>query len=642
MRFRITLLWGKKYQVAVDLAILALAFTLSYLLRFDFQVPNHEIHHYKLQLPFVVAVQWVAMLSFGVYSFIWRYVGMREINAFVYAGVASALPILAFRLTLPPGLAGYRVPLSIIILDGLLVFLGTLGVRGVRRAIYEWFEESRPEPGSKKRTSVLLIGAGRAGQYAATEILRNSQSEIEIEGFVDDDPHKVGAIIAGFKVLGKTADLAALVHEHKIDHVIITIASASRQQYRRILDICDSIAVRVRVIPSLSDLMHGKLKVSRIRDLQIDDLLGRPPVVLLHDGMRAFLEGRAVMVTGAGGSIGSELARQIACYHPAKLILVERAEFALFSIHRELSEAWPGLEICPHVTDVGNEARMRHLFATHLPQVVIHAAAHKHVPMMETNVAEAVSNNVFTTSVLGELAGEFGVQAFVLISTDKAVRPTSVMGACKRAAELTIQQLQQRYRTRYVAVRFGNVIGSQGSVIPIFYEQIRKGGSVTVTHPEMKRYFMTIPEAAQLVLQAATMGEGGEIFILDMGEPVKILDVAKDVITLSGLRPFKDIDIVFTGLRPGEKLFEELVISEEYMAKTRHPRIYIGKIAGCSQAQLERALQRMAILYQQGDEAGLRDVLAELIPEAAISRKKAAAAMAGAPPIRHPVAPGSD
>jgi FlaA1/EpsC-like NDP-sugar epimerase len=353
--------------------------------------------------------------------------------------------------------------------------------------------------------------------------------------------------------------------------------------------------------------------------VQIEDLLGREPVRLDEVDMSRFLESKTIMVTGAGGSIGSELARQAARFQPARVLLVERAEFALFNIDRELREAWPGLGIVALVADAGDEQRMRFIFNAYRPQVILHAAAHKHVPMMEHNTTEALKNNVLATSLLGELAGRTGAEAFVLISTDKAVRPSSVMGASKRMAELVVQDLNRRHRTRYVAVRFGNVIGSAGSVIPIFREQIRKGGPVTVTHPDMVRYFMTIPEAAQLVLQAGAMGEGGEIFILDMGQPVRILDLAKDTIVLSGFKPFEDIDIVFTGVRAGEKLFEELEITEECMTRTRHPKIFIGKIAAYPEEKVRRALRQLAIYSDDGNEARLRAYLNELLPEARVA-----------------------
>jgi FlaA1/EpsC-like NDP-sugar epimerase len=368
--------------------------------------------------------------------------------------------------------------------------------------------------------------------------------------------------------------------------------------------------------------LQGKVQVTRIRSVQIEDLLGREPVYLDEEQLGQFLAGKRVMVTGAGGSIGSELARQVARFHPSRLLLVERAEFALFEIDGDLRRTRPEIDVVPLVADVCDEARMRMLLSEHKPQILLHAAAHKHVPLMESNPGEAIKNNILATRMLGELAGEHQVEAFVLISTDKAVRPTSIMGASKRVAELAIQDLGKRYPTRYVAVRFGNVIGSAGSVVPIFREQIRRGGPVTVTHPEMRRYFMTIPEASQLVLQAGAMGEGGEILILDMGKPVRILDLAEEMITLTGLRPYVDMAIDFTGLRPGEKLFEELELSGEQIAKTRHPKIYIGKLNAYPSEEVERALRYLEELARDGDGTAVRKFLNSILPEASLGVRR--------------------
>ena len=450
----------------------------------------------------------------------------------------------------------------------------------------------------------------------AREIGNRGDIDLEVKGFVDDDPKKQGSVIYGIRVLGRMEELGRLVREQNIDHVVISLAQASRAEFRRILEICRSVPVNVRTIPGLYELLQGRVEVSRIRNVQIEDLLGRAPINLDEESMRRLLVDRTVMVTGAGGSIGSELARQAAHFRPSCLLLVERAEFALFNIERELHELFPNLLLVPLVIDVGDEASMRNVFTEYRPEVIVHAAAHKHVPMMEQNPCEAVKNNVLATLLLGTLAGEYEVETFVMISTDKAVRPTSVMGASKRVAELVVQQLNGRYRTRYVAVRFGNVIGSAGSVIPIFREQIQKGGPVKVTHPDMVRYFMTIPEAAQLVLQAGAMGEGGEIFILDMGEPVNILDLAKDTITLSGFKPYEDIEIVFTGVRPGEKMFEELQTTEEAVAKTRHPKIFIGKISAYPDEVVYDALERFSFYARNGARRELRRALNELLPEA--------------------------
>jgi FlaA1/EpsC-like NDP-sugar epimerase len=608
----------RRTQFALDLSVMTLAFVFAYLLRFDFAVPLDELQRGVVQLPIVVTAQFVTLIVAGVYAFVWRYIGMAEIKTFLLAAGGSALPFIILRLVLPESLMAWRVPLSIIVIDTVLAFGGIVGMRVLRRAVYERFEKQRKlasGPSLLKRP-ILLIGAGRAGMMAAREIRDNAGIDLEVKGFVDDDPNKQGTLIGGVRVLGTTEELAGLVREHAIDHVVISIAQASRAEFRRLLELCERVPVKVRTIPGLYELLQGKVEVSRIRNVHIEDLLGRPAINLDEESMRDLLVGRSVMVTGAGGSIGSELARQVARFQPARLLLVERAEFALFNIERELRELDPQLALVPCVVDAGDETGLRQVFEAYRPAIVVHAAAHKHVPLMEENPCEAVKNNVLATHRLGCLAGEFGVEAFVLISTDKAVRPTSVMGASKRVAELVIQQLNSQYRTRYVAVRFGNVIGSAGSVIPIFREQIRKGGPVKVTHPEMVRYFMTIPEAAQLVLQAAALGEGGEIFILDMGEPVRILDLAKDTITLSGLKPFEDIDIVFTGIRPGEKLFEELQTTEEAVTKTSHPKIFIGRIKACPNEVVQQALTRLAQFARLGAEREVRLLFNELLPEA--------------------------
>jgi FlaA1/EpsC-like NDP-sugar epimerase len=605
-------------QFGLDITVLVAAFVLAYLLRFEFVVPEKELGNALQQLPYVVVVQFVALVLAGVYSFIWRYVGLGEIKAFVYASLWSALALGAVRLTLPDRFGGWRVPISIILMATFLSFVGVLGLRVLRRLLYELSQrrERTTLAANEERVPTLLVGAGRAGVLATREIVGRGDTNLDVKGFVDDDPEKKGAVIHGIRVLGTTEDLPRLVKELGIAQVVITIAQISRQEILRLIGLCRKIEVAVRIIPGLYEVLQGKVHVTRIRSVQIEDLLGREPVYLDEEQLGEFLARKRVMVTGAGGSIGSELVRQIARFEPAKILLVERAEFALFEVDGELRRTCPQVEALALVADVCDEPRMRAIFGEHAPQIVFHAAAHKHVPMMEANAGEAIKNNVLATRLLGEIAGEYGVDSFVMISTDKAVRPTSIMGATKRVAELAVQDLAKRHATRYLAVRFGNVVGSAGSVVPIFREQIRRGGPVTVTHPEMRRYFMTIPEAAQLVLQAGAIGEGGEIFILDMGEPVRILDLAEEMITLTGLRPYVDMDIVFTGLRPGEKLFEELELSGEQIAKTRHPKIYIGKLNPYPSDEIERALRYLEELAREADGTAVRKFLNSLLPEA--------------------------
>jgi FlaA1/EpsC-like NDP-sugar epimerase/lipopolysaccharide/colanic/teichoic acid biosynthesis glycosyltransferase len=610
-------------QYLLDIIVLTAGFGLAYLLRFDFNLNSREMRNLLPQLPWVLAVQSLALLLTGVHRFIWRYVGIREARRFLDAAIWSGLALLVLRLYGPTSYFPWNIPISVIVMDTILGFGGVLGLRMIRRVSYE--TERREvatefvPPSARRR--VLLLGAGQAGVLAAREILGRGDLDINIHGFVDDDPRKQGALIHGIPVLGTTRDLQRLVAEEGIQDVVITIAQISRREILRMFDLCRQIKVNVRIIPGLYEILQGKVRVTRIRDVEIEDLLGRDRVCLDEEEIGRFVAGKKVLVTGAGGSIGSELARQVARFNPSALLLLERAEFVLFDIDKELRRVHPNLNIIPVVADVGDEPWIGKIFNIHKPQVVFHAAAHKHVPMMESNPSEAIKNNIFGTYCLAEVSVETGVEAFVMISTDKAVRPTSVMGASKRVAELVIQDLARRSKsTRFVAVRFGNVMGSAGSVIPIFREQIQRGGPVTVTDPEMKRYFMTIPEAAQLVMQAGAMGRGGEIFILDMGDPVRILDLAVAMINLSGLRPFEDMEIVFTGLRPGEKLFEELELAGEEISKTRHPKIFIGRIEPYDSEVVQRALRDLRRLAIEGDSVSIRGYLNDLLPEANLAR----------------------
>jgi FlaA1/EpsC-like NDP-sugar epimerase len=617
-------------QALMDLSILLAAFTAAYLLRFDFEIPSDEFRNFLSQAPLVVLLQFVTLTVAGARASIWRYTDLAHLKSFLHAALVSLIVVTLMRLGLVPYKA-WKVPLSVNFIDVLLAFGGVYGIRVLRRAEYEYVQKriqlKRHVNGNgngsgyvKKKRSVLLIGAGRAGLLAAKEIDARGDLDLAIKGFVDDDRAKLGrSVVQGLRVLGATHDLPRLVHTHGINHVIITVAHASRHQIHRIVKICDAIPVKVRIIPELYEIIEGQVEISRIRDVEIEDLLGREPVELDTESIHEELAGKTVMVTGAGGSIGSELARQVMRFAPAHLLLVERAEFALFDIDCELRTDHPNRSIQALVADVGDESRMRAIFNRYRPQVVIHAAAHKHVPLMESNATEAVQNNILNTKMVAELAGEFKSEVFVLISTDKAVRPTSIMGASKRAAELVAQDLNRSYETRFVAVRFGNVIGSAGSVIPIFREQIRNGGPVTITDKRMKRYFMTIPEAAQLVLQASVLGKGGEVFILHMGEPVRIMDLAETLITLSGLKPHEDIQIVETGVRPGEKLYEELSFESEETVPTAHPKIFINKLATPEPDNLQTALRVMARLVGERNEEELRRFLNGLLPEARLS-----------------------
>lgn len=607
----------REVQVFLDLCVLVAAFSLAYLLRFDFQIPIDELHRGLAQLPVVVLLQFLALLITGIYTFIWRYVGMTDILAFVRAAVYSATPILLLRLGLPSPFHTWRVPLSVLVIDTLLAFGGLLAVRVFRRALYERYERGLHRESAADPERVLLIGAGRVGQLAARELNYGSRRGLEVVGFVDDDRAKISNVIHGIKVLGTTAELGEISARVSADQAIITMTKASSETIRRIYAACGRHGIRVRIVPDFQEILQGKVSISRFRDVRIEDLLGRDPVELDHGRVEQLLGGKRVLITGGGGSIGAELCRQVAQFNPLSLLVLERSEGALFDVDRELKRYWPQVRTVPIIGDAGDEERIRQVFAEHRPQVVIHAAAHKHVPMMEENPEEAIKNNVVATDRLACISGESGAEAFILISTDKAVRPTSVMGASKRVAELIIQARDREFpQSRFLAVRFGNVMGSAGSVVPIFRQQIAEGGPVTVTHPEATRYFMTIPEAAQLVLQAAAIGSGGEILVLDMGAPIKIVELAKDMITLSGFQPFTEIPIVYSGLRPGEKLFEELELSSEEVDRTRHDKVFVGRLEAYPEAQVREALNELHHLAREGDGAGIRARLDDFLPEA--------------------------
>ena len=615
-------------QFLLDITVLSVAFFLAYLPAINIQVSDFYVDIAVRQLPFVILIQFSSLFMVGAYSILWRYVSIEDLKGFLTAALVSGSILIALRFLLDlTNFSLWQVPISVIMIDTVLGFGGLLALRVLRRFFYEFGDKGRSFRNSRrvKRKAALLAGAGRMGATLVKELSGRRDAELDIRGFVDDDPRKKGGSVSGIKVLGTTHDLPRLVEEMGVEQVVIAIDHAQGKDIRRILDVCTAIPVRAQIVPSLNELAHGRVSVSRVRDVQIEDLLGRDPVHLDNENLHEFLTDKTVMVTGAGGSIGSELVRQIIDFRPRTILLVERAEFLLFNITRELETGVDAGNFVPLIADVGDEPRMREIFERYRPEVIFHAAAHKHVPLMETNSCEAIKNNIFATRDLGGLAGEYGTGDFVLISTDKAVNPTSVMGASKRIAEIVIQELNQSYETNFMAVRFGNVLGSAGSVVPIFREQINKGEAITVTDREMTRYFMTIPEAAQLVLQAGALGGGGEIFILDMGEPVKILDLAEDMIRLSGLTPYEDIDIVFTGARKGEKLFEELEITGEHLLKTHHPKIFIGKIATYSKEEVLSMLSRFQTAVGNTDNAEVRRLFNSILPEASITVDEAPA-----------------
>lgn len=500
---------------------------------------------------------------------------------------------------------------GVIMLDLFTTIMLLGGLRMIIRLYHEeFFAESK---GPARR--FLIIGAGNSGEALLRELMRRKDVQYDVIGFVDDDSAKQGMSIHGITVLGTVDELPKICQKHNIEEIAIAMPSANRQQLRCVVQICQGTKIRFRTVPSITDIASGKLKVSEIRDVDINDLLGRDVVQLDLGLIERFLKDKVILVTGAGGSIGSEMARQVCGFKPQKLVLLEQAENPLFFIDRELSMRFPDVTTKAVVCDITDKQRLERIFGEYRPEVVIHAAAHKHVPLMETNPGEAVKNNVAGTMNIAGAAEAFGVKNFVMISTDKAVNPTSIMGSSKRVAEMYIQDLNSTSKTDFVTVRFGNVLGSNGSVVPIFKKQIAEGGPVTVTHPEMRRYFMTIPEASQLVLQAASMGKGGEIFVLDMGEPVKIVDLATELITLSGFRPGEDIEIAYTGARPGEKLFEELSIEGEDMLATKHPKIHIWKNIPKDRQTLRAEISKLIDVAQAQDHGKIVEVIKQLIPE---------------------------
>ena len=555
---------------AVQLGVFALSGVAAFLLRFDFGLPHHYVRHLLFALPIWVIVKIAVFRVAGLDRGWWRYVSVTDLLRIVVGNLAgSALSCIAILAIAPSGF-----PRSIYALDLMICFLGTAGVRMIVRMTAE---ATSQRGGGAPEKNALIYGAGEAGVTLLREIQRNPKLLYRVRGFLDDRQDKKGVHIHGVPVLGGRTEVESLVARHNIDIILIAIPSASGAEMTRILEQCHACGVECKTVPGLGDVIEERGLAGQIRDVAVEDLLGRKPVRLEQDQIRASIEGRVVMVTGAAGSIGSELCRQIARFRPAGIVGFEIAESPLFEIDREMRQSFPAIPFHPEIGSIQNRVRVDEVLQQYSPAVIYHAAAYKHVPLMEAHIFEAIENNVFGTYNLAVAAAKHGVEDFVMISSDKAVRPTNVMGATKRIAELLLLALQNG-ATKYVAVRFGNVLGSNGSVIPIFKKQIAAGGPVTVTHPEMRRFFMTIPEACQLVLQAAVIGQGGQICVLDMGEPVKIVDLARNLILLSGLKPEEDIKVEFTGMRPGEKLYEELSTMLEDTAPTAHEkiRIFVG------------------------------------------------------------------
>ena len=597
-----------------DATAVILAWVGAYLLRLNFELSANFLAEVSRALLWIVPLQMAVFWRFGLYRGIWRYASLHDLYRIVLAVLLAGLliPFVLWMLHI-----GLLVPRAVLVLNPLLLIL----MMGGGRLLYRMWKETGFYRRLKMSAEpVLVLGAGDAAVMLAKDLAKNPVWQLV--GFLDDDAGKQGCTLNGAKVLGRLDELAHWVEHFNIEHIIIAMPSGTHQQRKRAIQLCNQAKVKTLTVPSLDDLMGGKVAVSQLRAVELDDLLGRDPVVLDDAGLHGLLTGKVVMVTGAGGSIGSELCRQIARFGPAKLVLFELGEFALYTIEQELQQTFSHLDCAYLMGDVRDAARVAEVLQQHQPAVLFHAAAYKHVPLMELhNAWQAIRNNVLGTWTVAHAAQHHGIGKFVMISTDKAVNPTNVMGASKRLAEMVCQALQPPCAqmvvgepcTRFVIVRFGNVLGSNGSVIPKFRAQIAQGGPVTVTHPEITRYFMSIPEAAQLVMQAGLMGQGGEIFVLDMGEPVRIVDLAKDLIRLSGFTE-GDIKIEFTGLRPGEKLYEELLADNEHTLPTHHPKLRIAQARTVSDSEMQNLLAWVNSDMANTDKE-VRERLHDWVPE---------------------------
>lgn len=605
-------LWRQMILAGFDLMATLLAIVGAFVVRFAFEgrtIPEQYLLVYVSALPVLLPLRLVIFHAFGLYRQIWSHASVPELLRVLWAvSIDSIMAAVVIY-----GLLGTGFPRSVLAI-GWLLKLGFLGsIRLLLRVRRDWYSLGKNRTTNSQKT--LIFGAGDAGTMLVREFAKHPELGRHVVGFIDDDPMKQGYNLVGKPVLGKRTQLREVVKKHGISHLVIAVPSASSGIIREVVDEGRSLGLHIQTLPGLYELVNGKVSVSQIRDVQIEDLLGRDEIRVDLQAIAAYLTGEVILVTGAGGSIGSELCRQVSTYSPRELILLGHGENSIYEVDLELRRSYPSLALRPVIADIQDEDGIRRAFERFQPGVVFHAAAHKHVPLMEQNPEAAIKNNVFGTLNLVRAAHDFHVKRFVLISSDKAVNPASVMGYTKRAAEHIVQSYSRFSKTVFVAVRFGNVLGSRGSVIPLFQKQIASGGPVTVTDPGMFRYFMTIPEAVQLVIQAASMGVGGETFVLDMGKPVRILDLARDLIRLSGFEPDVDIPIVFAGIREGEKLHEELLTAEEGTLATRHERIYMARVDSIPDAALQGSLE----VLRHGAETGavtndwLRQVVNDMV-----------------------------
>ena len=596
--------------VILDLLIITVSGFLALYIRFDFsfdkmdmQFVNFEMQYLPLNLVFTIVI----FVIFKLYRSVWRFASTTEFLNVIGACSACILLQIVFMSFLK-----MRMPVSYYLMKYVLL-IGAIGSLRFAYRILRMLQEKRIGFQRDARKNTMIIGAGEAGAMIIKELQNSRYLDQKICCVVDDNEAKLGKYIRGVRIMGKREDICYLAHELHIDEIVIALPSVPQSEVREILQICQETGCKLKVLPGLYQMLNGEVSVSRLRKVEIEDLLGREPIKLQVESVMGYVSGKIVLVTGGGGSIGGELCRQIAAHEPERLIIVDIYENNAYDVQQELKYKYPKLNLVVLIASVRNTHRMNSIFETYRPEIVYHAAAHKHVPLMEDSPNEAIKNNVFGTYKTAQAADKYGVKRFVLISTDKAVNPTNIMGASKRICEMIIQMMNNRSKTDFVAVRFGNVLGSNGSVIPLFKKQIEQGGPVTVTHPDIIRYFMTISEAVSLVLQAGALAKGGEIFVLDMGEPVKILDLAKNLIRLSGYRPFEDISIEFTGLRAGEKLYEELLMNEEGLKETENSLIHIGHPIEFDEKWLVKQLEELKVISNQ-DSEDIRRKVQEIVP----------------------------
>jgi FlaA1/EpsC-like NDP-sugar epimerase len=598
-----------KLLMVMDIFLINISVMLAYLLRFDGNLLGiqPEFAQPILHVMLVATITKIVGFSFfKLYSSLWKYAGVHEASYIVLASLLCNVAVQGYIF-----IVQIRVPRSIFLIaimtDIFLIGGARFAYRVLRRLITG---EMTSFIDAKK---VLVIGGGDTGAIIIRELKLHPELKSLPVAIIDSDPIKLGKSINGVPIVGNTDKIFDVIDKYNIDEIIIALPSASNKDMNEIFDKCAETPCKVKILPSVSQLIDESVIIQKIRDVDIEDLLGREPIKLDVDEITSYIKGNSILVTGGGGSIGSELCRQIASYSPKQLIILDNYENNLYDIQNELLNAYPNLNIVGVIANIREKNRIEGIFAKYRPHVVFHAAAHKHVPLMEANPAEAIKNNVIGTLNVAECADRFGVKRFVLISTDKAVNPTNIMGATKRIAEMIIQAINKHSKTEFVAVRFGNVLGSNGSVIPLFKKQIEQGGPVTVTHPEIIRYFMTIPEAVQLVMQAGAMAKGGEIFVLDMGEPVKIYDLALNLIKLSGFEPEVDIKIEFTGLRPGEKLYEELLMAEESLEATKNNKIFVAQPVFTDLALLKREIECLKEIIMENTD-GLVEYIKIIVP----------------------------